>query len=581
MNYGGIVPTITPTYSGFVNGDTQASLTVQPQCATAATAASAAGSYSSSCTGAVDANYDISYVEGSVTIAPVALSIAAGNGTMPYGSNMPTISPTYSGFVNGDSQANLSVQPQCTTTATSSSALGSYPSSCTGAVDSNYTIAYLPGTVSVIPDAIVDFSQTVTGQKSMSGFLYGINPATAPPSSMIDPLAPHLWRGSFGNSSDDDYSISQSLGDGTIFDEVVSDNTYGYPGQGTWNKPNSVTPPFNNAPYTNAATIATYESDVQGVAAKYASRNAYWEVWNEPTDIVNATDYFWYGDAQQFYPIYLAGYLALRAQLGSNVLIVGPSTSYYNKTFITGLLSYCVANGCEVNVLSWHEFPDSNIPQIAQDLEDARGTILNNSAYAAANIQQIFVNETVGPAADYEPGDIVAYLYFLEQGGADAAAKGCWNDPQGTGECFDNSLDGLIDPANFSPRAPWWAYKLYSDGVSTRISVPYTNGPLVALASSGSATPQTAQVLVGYFDQGTPAATADFLVQLTNLNSLSFLSGSTSAQVGIQKIPNAGSADVAVLTPVSTTTIAIQNNSLTVPITGIALHETYVISISQ
>ena len=37
MTYGGTVPAITPGYSGFVNGDTAASLTTQPVCTTAAT----------------------------------------------------------------------------------------------------------------------------------------------------------------------------------------------------------------------------------------------------------------------------------------------------------------------------------------------------------------------------------------------------------------------------------------------------------------------------------------------------------------------------------------------------------------
>ena len=59
MTYGGSTPTITASYSGFVNGDTAASLTTPPTCSTAATSASPVGSYPSSCSGAVDPNYTL------------------------------------------------------------------------------------------------------------------------------------------------------------------------------------------------------------------------------------------------------------------------------------------------------------------------------------------------------------------------------------------------------------------------------------------------------------------------------------------------------------------------------------------
>jgi GH25 family lysozyme M1 (1,4-beta-N-acetylmuramidase) len=76
MTYGSIPPTITAGYSGFVNGDTSVSLTTAPTCSTTATSASpVSGSpYISSCTGAVDPNYQIGYVEGSLTLTPAPTS---------------------------------------------------------------------------------------------------------------------------------------------------------------------------------------------------------------------------------------------------------------------------------------------------------------------------------------------------------------------------------------------------------------------------------------------------------------------------------------------------------------------------
>ncbi len=149
MTYGGTVPTITPSYSGFVNDDNASSLTKTPACSTSATSASAVGTYPSSCTGAADANYTIGYVNGSVTVDPAPLTITASSTTMTYGGTVPTITPSYSGFVNDDNASSLTKTPACSTSATSASAVGTYPSSCTGAVDANYTIGYVNGSVTV------------------------------------------------------------------------------------------------------------------------------------------------------------------------------------------------------------------------------------------------------------------------------------------------------------------------------------------------------------------------------------------------------------------------------------------------
>jgi energy-converting hydrogenase Eha subunit E len=73
--YGAPLPVLTVSYSGFVNGDTAASLTTPPTAATAATATSPAGTYPITASGAVGANYTISYVAGTLTVTPVELSI--------------------------------------------------------------------------------------------------------------------------------------------------------------------------------------------------------------------------------------------------------------------------------------------------------------------------------------------------------------------------------------------------------------------------------------------------------------------------------------------------------------------------
>jgi len=150
VTYGGIVPAITPSYAGFVNGDTAASLTTPPTCTTTATSASPVGVYPTSCSGAVDSNYTITYQSGTITIAAAPLSNPASSAVRVYGGTVPAITPSFRGFVNGENSSVLTLQPTCSTTATSASPVGSTsPSTCAGAAAINYAIGYLPGAVTV------------------------------------------------------------------------------------------------------------------------------------------------------------------------------------------------------------------------------------------------------------------------------------------------------------------------------------------------------------------------------------------------------------------------------------------------
>ncbi len=157
MVYGGALPAFTAGYSGFVGGDSAASLTTAPTCTTTATSSSPAGQYASTCSGAVDPNYSISYVPGTLTINQGPLTITASSPTVVYNGSVPAITPSYSGFVNGDSAVSLSSAPTCGSTAPASGAAGTYTTSCTGAADPNYSISYVPGTL-IINQA----AQTIT-----------------------------------------------------------------------------------------------------------------------------------------------------------------------------------------------------------------------------------------------------------------------------------------------------------------------------------------------------------------------------------------------------------------------------------
>lgn len=72
--YGAALPAFTPVYSGFFDGDTPQSLDAPPVLNTTATPGSPVGEYPIQVSGAASTKYNITYVEGMLTVLPAATS---------------------------------------------------------------------------------------------------------------------------------------------------------------------------------------------------------------------------------------------------------------------------------------------------------------------------------------------------------------------------------------------------------------------------------------------------------------------------------------------------------------------------
>ena len=160
--YGAANPTLSASYSGWVNGDDTSSLTTAPTLSTTATTASPVGSYPITASGAINPNYAITYVPGTLSVGQATLTITANNANRPYGSTNPALSAAYSGWVNGDDTSSLTTAPTLSTTATSASPAGSYPITPSGAVSPNYSITYVPGTLAVGQAALTITANTAS-----------------------------------------------------------------------------------------------------------------------------------------------------------------------------------------------------------------------------------------------------------------------------------------------------------------------------------------------------------------------------------------------------------------------------------
>jgi len=158
------------TAGNLKNGNTISSVSIDY--GTGADAGSPAGKYSGSVkptvitgdNGFKATNYIILFANAHIIVLPANLTITANNETRNYGTDNPILTFTYSGFVNGDTEAQLNTLPAAATTATIASAPGKYPITVSGAASANYTFTYIKGVLTVIPlpDAVLVVPNTFT-----------------------------------------------------------------------------------------------------------------------------------------------------------------------------------------------------------------------------------------------------------------------------------------------------------------------------------------------------------------------------------------------------------------------------------
>ena len=169
---------VDPSYSGFRNGEGASVLTTAPSCASGPLT-TPVGEHASttSCSGAAAANYDLTYVDGTLTVTPAPLTVTAADAVKTYGAEAPPVTATYGGFVNDEGPSVLSTAPTCAADTAPTAPVGGYPgaTSCAGGAATNYAIGYVDGDLTVTPAAL-----TVTA--SDASMVYGGSRAVAAPS---------------------------------------------------------------------------------------------------------------------------------------------------------------------------------------------------------------------------------------------------------------------------------------------------------------------------------------------------------------------------------------------------------------
>lgn len=391
----------------------------------------------------------------------------------------------------------------------------------------------------------VDFADPLT-VKSMSGFLNSIH-LPLPPRAIIEPLRPKLWRSNDLRLYDDIRSW------GAKFEGPLSD-AWGYPIDGNW------VPPY--------ADFVRWEDFVRTTAKQTAGRSIFWDIWNEPD-----TAGGWGGTRPQFFDTYAKAVTVIKETLGPDTDVGGPSLSHFDRQFLDEFTIYCATKRAEVNFLTWHELePWSPIRQVRENLKTARRDYVENQRLAPLRLEAIHIHEFVGETDQYRPAELLAFLCALEQGGADAAARSCWGD-----NCVNNSIDGIVDPATFAPRADWWMHKFYAGGVDTRVRSTADFDNISILASAGAASADAVHAMVGY-DGHQGAVGPAFNVSLT-LNGISRIAAGDKVRVRIVRIPDAERAAVPTLPLLADHDFHVIADALTIELPSLGKHEVQAISL--
>ena len=147
--YGDANPEFTLTYTGLKHNETVPAWEQEPTFETTATTQSNVGNYPVSLKNAVAVNYNITPVEGTLTVNKAPLKVTPKDCTRKYGEQNPQFELNYEGLKNSENQPEWTEEPVITTNATAGSSVGEYAITVKSAEARNYTLEKGSGTLTV------------------------------------------------------------------------------------------------------------------------------------------------------------------------------------------------------------------------------------------------------------------------------------------------------------------------------------------------------------------------------------------------------------------------------------------------
>jgi len=367
-----------------------------------------------------------------------------------------------------------------------------------------------------------------------SGALYGLDTATVPADSLVEPLHPNTFVQMAPGGKQLPNGESVPGGDALVVaPEAAAAGAKVVVRMPDW---------YPNFPYVWVSWsnwLSAVDTQVKAVLASGDSNISAFELWNEPdwTWDTSAAGPFDAGWARTFDEV--------RAD-DPSAQIQGPSTSTFSASWMTTFLTDAKASGTVPNILSWHELDGS--ASIAADVASATAI----EASLGIGPLPIAIEEYGETSEVGVPGPLVGYIAKFERAGVNNAELAFWNE-------YGTLGDTLVDTGG-APNAAYWLYRWYGSMTGNMVTtVPPAQTGLDGAASVNSAGNQVSVI----FGDGS-GSTA---VTVNGLNALSAF-GAT-AHVVLEQTVSAGRT-TAVVGPdiISSGNYAIANGSITVPISS-------------
>jgi hypothetical protein len=300
--------------------------------------------------------------------------------------------------------------------------------------------------------------------------------------------------------------------------------------------------------------IQTVVDDVEaaGVSVRY-------DIWNEPDN-----GSFWGPgyNTTQYYEMWNAAVNEIRS-LQPSAVIVGPSVSNFNTTYLSDFLSTVKADGTVPNVLNWHF---SGTPIADAQTEE---TQLSDDGISGVSLS---MNEFL-PSGEQNAGEQAWNLTQIAKSGLSSASHAIWSDC-----CTTDTLDGTLT-TNASgalvPTAQWWVYREYAEVSGELASVTNSGGSTDAVAAEDS-TRDLATVLLGDNAGNTGTVT----LNIDGLSSASWLDGSSGIEIDVERIPDSGENELVQPSLVTQEIVANGSSSVTLPINWVAANDAYFVTLT-
>lgn len=317
-----------------------------------------------------------------------------------------------------------------------------------------------------------------------SGSLYGITEnIPADVNNLVAPLNPYVMRnparGSNGNqhpygdailvakrlASVPSAKISIDLAD------MLPGWPYQWPGMTSW---------------INQVTSFIADKKASGLNNFYG-----YEIWNEPDGTWNTAN-------GTFNDMWKQTYNTIRAN-DPNAKIIGPCDSYYNRSKMSSFLSFCKANNCIPDIMSWHEL-SGGAKTVSPNLKDYRAL----EASLGISALPISINEYCDPDHNLEgqPGSSARFIGKFERNKVESACITWWFVPT------PGRLGSLL-ATDTQKGAGWYFYKWYGDMTGNMVNVipPNDNSDLVDGAACVDSNNKYVSFIFGGPNDGTISTT--------------------------------------------------------------------------